>query len=248
MEHDNLLKLDPYDYDKTIFNERVRRLYGTSDLYNYGYWFGLDTGTSLEQASYKLVELHIDATSMHSNKSSIVDVGCGLGESTYLISKNFPFSKTIGINYSKRQIYYAQSKYRSASNLTFICADAINMPIPSTSINVVNAIESAMHFRSRASFLAEAHRILVKDGLLILTDIIGHSPSSFIPRENLIHDYHEYANQFQLFGFNIVSDYSIYESTVLPFVSFLENNSFKPYAREISKVVADYRFTVLSKL
>ena len=248
MEHENCLKLDPHEYDKTIFNGRIRSLYGTSDLYNYGYWLGLDPATfSLQYASYNLVQQHIEATLMYGNPASIVDAGCGLGESSFLIAKAFPSSKTTGINYSKRQINYAQSKYQSAANLTFIHSDAINMPIPSSSINVVNAIESAMHFRSRASFFVEAYRILAKDGLLILTDIISPTPSTFIPRENLIYEYNEYACQFQSCGFHRIIDSSIFELTVLPFIRFLENNSFRPYARELINVVTDYRFIVLRK-
>lgn len=74
---------------------------------------------------YKIARSHLDRYPF-TGKESILDVGCGDGKVTALISKNAPHGKTIGIDKSKSMVSFAQETFSHEKfpHLTFEVRDA----------------------------------------------------------------------------------------------------------------------------
>lgn len=89
-----------------------------------------------------------------------VDIGCGNGQLTSLLTKHF--AKVIGIDPSQSQIDNA-AKY---NNVEYICAPAEQLP----QLNPVNLITvaQAAHWFDLPSFYTNAKKLAAKDGLLAL--------------------------------------------------------------------------------
>lgn len=60
---------------------------------------------------------------------TVLDIGCGTGETTLQIAKNMKNGKVIGIDISKDMLGYAQ-KYNSADNIEYIHSDAETFKLP----------------------------------------------------------------------------------------------------------------------
>lgn len=101
------------------------------------------------------------------SSKSVLDVGCGTGYGTFLLSKKNAI-KTIGIDNSKKAIEYCKKNYKN-KNLIFKVEDCIKTTFPSQNFDVLTSFELIEHLEQPIKFLKEAKRILKKDGLLILS-------------------------------------------------------------------------------
>lgn len=249
MDSSNALRLGEDDYDKAIFHPVIRGLYGESKLYNYGLWsssahYQLE---SLQEAARSLVHLHLSSDDALSNLKYVLDVGCGLGECSYILAMNYPNARVVGINYSEYQTRFAEINFGITNRLSFLRSDASSVNMPSSSIDTIHAIEAAMHFRTRKDFFLESYRLLVPGGKLILTDALSSIPSSFVPEENCVSSVEEYNMQLVESGFTILNCTNIFYQTVIPFAEMLCKNSLQPYARIILGSVQSYYHIVAIK-
>ncbi len=106
--------------------------------------------------------------------SSILDVGCGNGR-FFEIIKDKKISYT-GIDTSSKFISIAKEKYPSTSSgqaqVKFFRANAVELPFGNDSFDVAVSFAVLHHIPSkklREEFLSEIHRVLKKDGVLILS-------------------------------------------------------------------------------
>jgi len=98
----------------------------------------------------------------------VLDIGCGNGRFLEVL-KNKKITYT-GIDSSKSFIAQAQEMYGDIGS--FIHMDALALPFEDSSFDVVVSFGVIHHIPSRKlrkQFLSEAHRVLKKDGLLMLT-------------------------------------------------------------------------------
>lgn len=101
---------------------------------------------------------------------SILDVGCGIGGSSLYLTEKFNAPVT-GITLSPVQASRATQLAGAAlkSNRTqFMVADALNMPFPANSFDLVWSLESGEHMPDKENFLAECYRVLQPGGTLLL--------------------------------------------------------------------------------
>lgn len=113
--------------------------------------------------------------------SRIVDVGCGAGVSTEYLKNQY--SSVIGIDLSFKLLQAAKNRY---SDLTLIQATATHLPFLSNSIDVILVECSLSVFAHTAVILDEFHRILRKNGFLIITDLYAQNPSGLAKLKNMI--------------------------------------------------------------
>lgn len=93
-----------------------------------------------------------------------VDIGCGSGQSTYVLA---PFFKSVvGIDNCPEQINEAIKK-SDKNNVTFRIGGADVLDFPDSSVQLVTAGQCA-HFFDMPKFYREVERILQKDGLLVI--------------------------------------------------------------------------------
>lgn len=102
----------------------------------------------------------------------ILDAGCGIGDSSIWIAKNFG-ARVIGITISKKQVRKAKNlakKYKVSQLVNFYKKDYTDTKFNKNSFDVVWGLESICYANDKKDFVQEAYRILKPGGRLIIAD------------------------------------------------------------------------------
>src|SRR5690242_7799966 len=103
-------------YDRRMYDDLVREMYGYSDFCNFGYWRG---GTpDLKQASEQLMEVLLRF--IPDREGRVLDVACGKGASSRYLGRVFGPRAVTGINISEKQL---ESCRENAPGSTFKLMD-----------------------------------------------------------------------------------------------------------------------------
>jgi SAM-dependent methyltransferase len=98
--------------------------------------------------------------------SLVLEVGCGEGYGTSLLSGNQ--EKVIGLDVDKNAIARAREKYGS-ENCVFTLYDGFRIPYEDNFFDAVISFQVIEHIRDDINFVSEIHRVLRTNGVLILT-------------------------------------------------------------------------------
>ncbi|WP_310488997.1 methyltransferase domain-containing protein [Chamaesiphon sp. VAR_69_metabat_338] len=99
----------------------------------------------------------------------ILDVGCGIGGSSLYLAEKFG-ARVTGITLSPVQANRAKERARAAglqAKTDFQVANALNIPFPDNSFDLIWSLESGEHMPDKVKFLQECHRVLKPGGKLI---------------------------------------------------------------------------------
>lgn len=96
--------------------------------------------------------------------STVLEIGSGEGYGTALLAGTATWA--IGIDYDTGTVRHATAAY---TNVPFVQGNLAALPIRSTSIDVVAALQVIEHVWNHAEFLAECLRVLRPGGQLLLT-------------------------------------------------------------------------------
>ena len=182
-----------------------------------------------------------------------VDVGCGSGQSTFLLCEYF--SKIVGLDISETQIQQAKLKCReyksTESEVKFIVGDAHNLPFESSSVDVITCA-MAWHWLDAEKFYNEAKRVLKPGGCLA---IYGHGVT--------VKDNERIKNAFDLFHDALIPTDSLgeenmhvlnnYEGVEIPFSQTQRIDFSVPQKSSIDQLlgflssVSAYRITYCTK-
>ncbi|MEO6069898.1 MAG: class I SAM-dependent methyltransferase [Chitinophagaceae bacterium] len=125
---------------------------------------------------------------MITDKSKVVEIGCGKGAgAAYLIQKFHPLHFT-GIDYSSQAIGYCKKNYPQLKNAQFICADAHAIPLPDGFADVVINVESSHIYKDPFAFFKEVNRVLQPNGKFLFTDYRYLKHCSILQLEKEIKD------------------------------------------------------------
>jgi SAM-dependent methyltransferase len=94
----------------------------------------------------------------------VLDLGCGTGYGTADLARIA--SSAVGVDVAPEAIAYADHHFPSAR---FLQCSANAVPFPPASFDLVTAFEVIEHLRDWRALLAEAHRVLEPNGLLLVS-------------------------------------------------------------------------------
>lgn len=100
----------------------------------------------------------------------VLEVGCGRGGGSSFIARYREPRTTTGLDLSAKSIALCR-RQRRAGGLSFVQGDALAMPFPDSSFDVVVNVESSHCYDSMDDFLAEVHRVLRPGGTFLFADL-----------------------------------------------------------------------------
>jgi SAM-dependent methyltransferase len=128
----------------------------------------------VEQASGHVNDLIAQAAEARLGRApeTVRDLGCGVGGSVFQLARRWPDTEFCGITISAQQVQIAQQiavERGLDRRCSFIRSD-FTLPMTLPGAELVIAVESHVHARSAAQFLAAARRQVLPGGLLVVVD------------------------------------------------------------------------------
>lgn len=112
--------------------------------------------------------------------SRILDLGCGTGViSERLLNLTGEKGRVYGCDFSLKMIEVAKKKTRS---VIFVCADAHRLPFRDNFFDNVICFSCFPHFENKQNFLKEVNRVLKKEGMLVVSHLLGSKEINRIHR------------------------------------------------------------------
>ncbi len=124
----------------------------------------------------------------------VIDLGCGTGHFTSSLQEKFKVARIIGIDLAEGMLSVAQKKNPQAN--AWLCGDAENLPIASSSVDVIFSNLALQWCNDLPSLFAELNRVLKPQGLLVFSTL---GPSTLHELKSAWHslDSFVHVNQFQ---------------------------------------------------
>ncbi len=149
------------------------------DFVHWGYWNSpgcFEPGMADYRQGQEALNRRIVRLAAIDNCMDIADVGCGFGGTVRDLNRNFRKVKLTGINIDPRQLAVAEERISplNGNSISWLHADAVDIPLPDNSFDRILAVECIFHFPSRQKFLNEVARLLKPGGKLVLSDFCGY--------------------------------------------------------------------------
>ncbi len=140
---------------------------------HHGYWVDGSDDASLTEAGNRLTDR---LTGMLAIKPGdrLLDIGCGVGEPAIRLATAHDL-EVVGISISERQVQRANDRAAAAGladRLSFQHGDAMDLPFPDESFDIVWALESLHHMPDRWDVIRQAARILRPGGRMAIGDFL----------------------------------------------------------------------------
>lgn len=112
-------------------------------------------------------ELVLDLIGNEIKDKKILDVGCGDGVLSYLLSKKG--AKVTGIDNSEEAIKFAKEKCKDLENIDFLVASAYELPFKGNSFDYVVSSEVIEHLKHPGKMLSEIKRVWNQEEKVVIT-------------------------------------------------------------------------------
>jgi ubiquinone/menaquinone biosynthesis C-methylase UbiE len=129
-------------------------------------WALTGKGPSMEKGHRPIGEQAIELMGIPAN-ARVLDVGCGSGWATRLMSKQTPQGSAVGIDISDEMIRLASEASRSFPNIEFRVASAEKLPFQDGEFTHAFSMESLYYYADMLGALKEVRRVLEPGGLFV---------------------------------------------------------------------------------
>ena len=110
-----------------------------------------------------------------SNKDAcVLDIGCGLGTTTQYLGNEY--KTVIGIDYSLKFCKHSKELVKPGNSSVYVNSDACFLPIKNECVDAILAYAMIEHLYDVGKALEEMHRVLKKDGIILI-----HMPNLLSP-------------------------------------------------------------------
>lgn len=148
---------------------------------NLGYWrdvahvdeTNVERAAELLESAQRAMAHLLAHTAKLSEKDDVLDCGFGYGDQDILWAEEYHPKSIRGLNVTELQVKVARERVRALgleSKVDLQVGSATDMPVESSSVDVVFALECAFHFKTRQRFFEEAFRVLRPGGRIVLAD------------------------------------------------------------------------------
>lgn len=124
----------------------------------------------------------------------VLDIASGEGYGSEMLARTAAF--VTGVDIDEASILHAQKKYQKG-NLTFKKGSCTAIPLPDDSVDVVISFETIEHVAEHEKMLSEIKRVLVSDGLLIISTPDKYQYADVPGYHNQFHVKELYKNEFE---------------------------------------------------
>ena len=136
-----------------------------------GYSFGYEEGM-LDYQSYRALKTLGFVLSYLKPDMAVLECGSGHGVATFEIAKRLTNGRVVGIDIHKELVDENNKKAREANveNITFEEANALALPYPENSFDLVYMQAVLVHISKPLDALVEARKVLRSEGLILLRE------------------------------------------------------------------------------
>ncbi|MBO8234501.1 methyltransferase domain-containing protein [Prochlorococcus marinus XMU1419] len=156
-------------YDAWTQDKLLERLWG--EHIHLGYYPSNGKNVDFRKAKVQFVHELVKWSGLDTlpKGSRVLDVGCGIGGSSRILSKYYGFNVT-GITISPAQVKRARDLTPVGLNCTFQVMDALDLKFEDGSFDAVWSVEAGAHMIDKKKFADEMLRTLRPGGYLALAD------------------------------------------------------------------------------
>lgn len=153
--------------------ELVGHQFYTSDFRHFGIWRpGID---DISQACTELME-ELLAFLTDTGRTSVLDIGCGLGATTRYIQRFLPDSSVTGVTSNKKSLQSSRRSTHHQDRMLYCRLPKLNLA--SASFDLVLWVKGVEPLGSRPRLVAEAYRVLKPGGQIICYDQLSPVPAN----------------------------------------------------------------------
>lgn len=105
-----------------------------------------------------------------SRQARIVDIGCGYGFLSYMLSFVSKERKILGIDYDEEKIAVANNCFSKNENIKFVACDAISYDLPESDVFIMNDMLHYMPYERQEALIKKCYENLLEGGLVIIRD------------------------------------------------------------------------------
>jgi ArsR family transcriptional regulator len=108
-------------------------------------------------------------------RARYADLGIGDGLLTLMLAEVATRVTAVDLSAEMLAQLRARAKAKGIANIEYVEGDIEDLPLPDASHDIVVASQALHHARSPARCLAEARRVLVRGGRLLVIDLLAHT-------------------------------------------------------------------------
>lgn len=185
----NIIASKSHDPNNFIFMN-----YGFADMDYKGDLNPKKQLSSIHSNWYYQANLYIYLLSLQNiNSGDILDISCGRGGGVSVFKEYYNFNKIVGVDINNENLSFASNKF---SNIKFLEADAINIPLKDNSFDTITNVEAfEYYYHDKEKFFSEVARLLKPKGIFLLAHF---EPFNF-----------EYKTQFKDFNLKLINEIDI---------------------------------------